>query len=298
MKAKPSTSGRTRRRPWPGWLNAQTVATTMLIMGVALGAAGFLLTHGPLAPALQLVEDFYANIAAELVSIAITVLIIDRLNERRSVDQEKQLLILQLASLTNSIAHEAARLLQMRGWLTDGSLQGAKLGWANLSRVLLNNADLAGADFFRVNLQQAYLAGANLTGAIKLNEYQLCQVRYLHGATLPDGRRYDGRYNLSGDRYRASEKFFIRLDNARGMADYYGVSLDVYLEGQQWAREHLSALHREWRRSGIELQGYQTPVNQRQVRQLARRRGIVPLSAGNQPSRDDRVGEQDKGLPN
>lgn len=158
MKAKPSTPSRSRRRPWPGWLNAQTVATTMLILGIALGAAGFVLTHGPLAPALQLVEDFYANIAAELVSIAITVLIIDRLNERRSVDQEKQLLILQLASPTNAIAHEAARLLHMRGWLTGGSLQGAKLGWANLSRVLLNNADLAGADFFRVNLQHAYLA--------------------------------------------------------------------------------------------------------------------------------------------
>jgi len=91
----------------------------------------------------------------------------------------------------------------------------------------------------------AYLQEANLTGAIELEDWQLATVKYLRKAILPNGKLYDGRFNLRGDLSWAYDKLKINKDDDnynQGMADFYGVSIDEYLQGQAWAKENLKNL--------------------------------------------------------
>ncbi|MEL6407170.1 MAG: pentapeptide repeat-containing protein [Chloroflexota bacterium] len=106
------------------------------------------------------VEDLYANGGAELLSIAITVLVIESLNSRRSIRERKEELIFQMAGDEPLHTKEAARMLRHKGWLEDGSLQGAGLRSANLEGASLRNANLE-----RANLESASLEGANLESA-------------------------------------------------------------------------------------------------------------------------------------
>ncbi|MBN1666136.1 MAG: hypothetical protein JW862_03585 [Anaerolineales bacterium] len=59
----------------------------------------------------------------------------------------------------------------------------------------------------------------------------------LQGATIPDGSRYDGRFNLAGDLANARS---ANLDpnNPVKTADFYGVALSEYLVDQDWMRVH------------------------------------------------------------
>lgn len=132
----------------------------------------------------------------------------------------------KLRSADHKTVLQAVEDLRARGWLSDGSLQyitlqyvilqdsdlcEADLGYtslrkANLRRANLSLANLAGcdltwadlreADLSEANLQGADLARANLDGARNLNDGQLASVARLHGAVLPDGTLYDGRFNL------------------------------------------------------------------------------------------------------
>lgn len=138
--------------------------------------------------------DLYANIGTELASIAITVLIIDRLYKRRAMEERKHALVLQMGSPDHAFAIEAVRILTARGWLDGGLLKGVHLTLANLEGVHLLNvnlqeahlelANLRKARFTGADMQRAYLQGANLDGA------NLCGVN-LCGANLNDA-------NLSG----------------------------------------------------------------------------------------------------
>jgi hypothetical protein len=217
----------------------------MLISAVIIAVLGYLNQHGNLFIPTPIVTDFYANISTELISIAITILVIDALNERRAIQQEKKALILQMSSPTNSIAREAVRILRMRGWLTDGTLRGANLLRANLRKAYLEKADLQDVLFYKADLQGAYLQWSNLTGARYLEEYQLVQVKYIRGATMPDGSCYNGRFNLVGDLAWAHHVLKVDSENHQAMADFYGVPLEDYLQGQTWAREHLPQLQNE-----------------------------------------------------
>jgi len=214
----------------------------MLISAILIAVLGYLNQHGNLFQPAPIVTDFYANISTELISIAITILVIDALNERRAIRQEKKNLILQMSSPTNAIAREAVRILRMRGWLTDGTLRGANLLRANLRKAYLERADLQDVLFYKAELQGAYLQWSNLKGTRRLEEYQLAQVKYFRGATMPDGSCYNGRFNLTGDRAWAHHVLKIDPENHQAMADFYEVSLEDYLQGQIWAREHLPEL--------------------------------------------------------
>lgn len=123
----------------------------------------------------QFAMDLYANGGAELLSIAITVLIIENLNSRRAERERKEELIFQLAGDEALHTKAAARMLRHKGWLYDGSLKGAglfdanlegiNLEGANLEGVHLSNANLQGANLKNVRLQEAILFRANLQGA-------------------------------------------------------------------------------------------------------------------------------------
>lgn len=173
----------------------------------------------------------------------------------------KMELIHKLRSPDNKRVLQAIEELRVNGMLEDGSLrcvplchvhmQGADLvsaslveidfhqahlqeadfSNANLSSAKLNRADLRGANFSRSNLKDADLFKADLNGARNLTDEQLSQAKRLYGATMPNGAVYDGRYNLAGD-VKFARWGRVDVDDPQAMAEFFGVSLEVYLEGQ------------------------------------------------------------------
>ena len=247
------------------------IVAVFVLIGFITGAAGSLSQGNTFG---EFVGDLYANVSTEMVSIgitvAITVLIIDQLYQRRETAREKRDLILQMGSPDNAFAREAVRQLRAQGWgfgndnslrgadlrkanlqeatlweanlqeaylaeanlqkanlweanlqeanLIFANLQRAQLEYANLQAANLGSANLQGASPARVNLQEADLTNANLRYAPIFDD-QLAKANRLKAATLPDGTRYDGRFNLAGD-----------IENAR--AD--GVNTDDPAEMARW----------------------------------------------------------------
>jgi uncharacterized protein YjbI with pentapeptide repeats len=189
---------------------------------------------------------------------------------RRQEQRHKRQLIERMRSGDNADALRALFEFRAYGWLYDGTLNradltraaldhadlsggdlrrvrlneaslcGADLRQADLERAHLFGADLSGANLAGASLRGAYLAAANLTGS-GLSDQDLVVVSGLIGAVMPDGSRYDGRFNLPGDLDPAR----IEVDagnDAASMAAWYGVPVEVYDAGQEWARQHLEAL--------------------------------------------------------
>jgi len=136
-------------------------------------------------------ENYNSSIYTELLSILVTVGILDTLNRYRTGQQNERItqdqLIQQVGSHDHVTASIAIRHLRGRGWLTGdkgilqganlfrADLKGADLWGANLKNCVLDNANLQGinfrqvdltqADLRRTNLNDARLEGANLAGA-------------------------------------------------------------------------------------------------------------------------------------
>jgi hypothetical protein len=194
----------------------QKVGIVMLGIGALVALVGYLNQHHGLYLGQflgNLLADCYANISTELASIAITVLIIDYLVQKRDEAREKRDLILQMGSPDNAFAIEAVRKLRARGWGfgTDKSLErvnlqaadlegadqetirleGSKLWGANLRAANLKDARLEGTDLECANLENTNLWGANLEGAnlekARVTAEQLSKAKSLTGTRLPDG---------------------------------------------------------------------------------------------------------------
>ena len=129
-------------------------ALGFLIFGGSVVAYGYTTTQGAFDWA-TFVRELYSNFGIELISIALTVIVIESLNQRRTERERKEELISQMGSPDNSFAVEAVRILRQKGWLEDGSLQKA----------YLRDAKLKDADLEFANLQAAYLGGGELQGA-------------------------------------------------------------------------------------------------------------------------------------
>jgi uncharacterized protein YjbI with pentapeptide repeats len=130
--------------------------------------------------------------------------------------------------------------------LVKANLQSTDLAMANLQEANLLGADLQGTHLVSATLQEADLMDANLRGARALTDVQLTKVVALRHATMPNGSRYDGRFKLKNDIASATQSWpNISLDDDKEMADFYGVPLEEYLAGQEWARENLPRLRRE-----------------------------------------------------
>jgi uncharacterized protein YjbI with pentapeptide repeats len=262
----------------------------LALVGLAVTAGGHLDQYGTVM-LRELFRDLYANLGAELLSIALTVLIIDTLYERREearrlelqeekkqakIELEKDRLLRQLASSINTETMRAAEELRGQGWLEDGTLMNARLSGANLEGADLRHADLRVARLFRANLKnaglyradleraqlraaklqgarlgsanlrwanlaganlrEAYLSGvmlvganllkANLKDARGLSDSRLADCHCLRGATLPDGSKYDGRFNLKGD-LDLARKDGVDTDNPEMMARWYAGDFPV-----------------------------------------------------------------------
>jgi len=171
-------------------------------------------------------------------------------------------IISKLRSPENKRVLEAVEELRAHGQLSDGTLkkialihahlEGADLMKANLEGVdfhqahmefadlssanligtKLVRATLKGANFSKTNLTGADLFKANLVDAIGLTQAQLRSAKRLIGAILPDGKLYDGRYNLEGD-MEFLEWSRINPNNSAEMAKLLGISEGVYIQGQE-----------------------------------------------------------------
>jgi len=155
----------------------QTFSLLLIVIAMVTVIIGYSVVHSSetVGFIFNVFNDFYANVSSELISIVITVLVLDRLNARRAMREQRDELIFLLGSEDNSTALTAARMLRHKRWLQDGSLkgarlvatnlQGADLVSANLEEANLRLANLSNASLSSVNLDAANLMGANLTNA-------------------------------------------------------------------------------------------------------------------------------------
>lgn len=159
-------------------------ARIMAVIGLIVAIIGYLFLY-VWKQQSHIVQDFYANITAELLSIAITVLIIDRLYAKRAAADEKKRVIQQMASPSNEFALEAVRIARENGWLTSLArinLRNANLQHADLSGAVLYRADLSEGNFANSVFHGSVLVQANLTRA-KLEGAYLIETQ-LQGAIL------------------------------------------------------------------------------------------------------------------
>src|SRR6266508_297747 len=120
--------------PSRGRMTARVAARWLLLVGmVGLG----LYWYPSSWPVSTFVHDIYANAATSLLSISLTVLLIDRLYEQRDRAQLKKRLIWEMGSQDQALAVRAVKELRDAGWLTDGSLEGVDLTLANLAQAQL-----------------------------------------------------------------------------------------------------------------------------------------------------------------
>ncbi|MEU4496311.1 pentapeptide repeat-containing protein [Streptomyces sp. NPDC023998] len=172
-----------------GPLSPVTIGGLIMAAGVIGIVIGHVSDHG--WKWTGLVSDVATSVGAELVAVAVTVLMIDRLAERREGVRLRQQLVREASSTDHGLALRAVLELDVRGWLADGALAGARLGEANLHDIVLegqdlHGADLAGANLSRANLSRANLTGCNLTGS-NLAE-AVIEMADLSGARMQDTR--------------------------------------------------------------------------------------------------------------
>jgi len=193
-------------------------------------------------------RSYSVNFGPEAAGIALTVLILDFLNERRSryhADaQLKEQLIREMQSRHAPTAVSAVEKLRVHGWLEDGSLRGVDLSGARLRSANLYRTDLSGANLGGTQLQGSSLRYVNLTNARNVTDVQLIQVQALMRAIMPDGTVYDGRYNLPRDISHAKARNFD-VNDPHSMATYLRTSPEAYVQGQEWARTHLPDIKKE-----------------------------------------------------
>ncbi len=192
-----------------GWKRLESVERLglgLLFLSITVAGVG-IINHHPASDLVLIIRDtfndFYANLATELGSIALTVLIVDRLHRRREEEQERQRLLLQLGSPDQAFAIEALRQLSARGWLVNGFLRRARLTHASLEGAHLQKLDLTGAWLGLANLKRAQLTDSVLASAYLQGtnlEHACLRGTDLRGANLTGA-------NLTGARLDEATRF-------------------------------------------------------------------------------------------
>lgn len=205
-----------------------------LVLGILIGVL-----LGPFLRAIspEGIDNFLNNLVPEAFGMVFTILILNRMADVRQAHSIRQQLIRRCHSRHNFTALAAVEELRIMGELEKGILAGLSLRGSNWQDCNLYRADLRNSDLTNINFFRADLVLANLAGA-KVSHEQLASADIMHGATMPDGSLYDGRYNLTGDAAYATRNQ-IDPESPEEMAEWYGIPLEQYLEGQSWALEHL-----------------------------------------------------------
>ncbi|MBN8638349.1 MAG: pentapeptide repeat-containing protein [Anaerolineae bacterium] len=231
-------------------LNVRMVGVGLGILSILVIITGTLIEHGIQFEPLAVFRDLWQNVGTDLGSIAITILVIDTLNQRRQEEAERQRdrdrLTRQLASSVNNEAKRAAEELRERGWLLDGTLLGVNLSEADLHDANLTDANLRGVSLRRANLQNVVLRGADLRDAdledadlsnAVLENVQIERLNlngtYLRGVKLekPLGSRWDTVIALLTQPARDVDlsRRDLRYANLSGLRVINGVFLETML---------------------------------------------------------------------
>ncbi len=166
------------------WDGRIILYVSFLILALVLIARGadFIITSGT----AHYGDEFETNIVTEMigvvVSVLITLFIVNRFyeqrNKKRQTQELKERLIREARSRANDYAINAIEQLRDKGWLTEddsllkgarlmhANLEGAGLSWANLQAANLSGANLRGAHLWKANLQGAQLQSAKLQEAV------------------------------------------------------------------------------------------------------------------------------------
>jgi arsenate reductase len=124
-----------------------------------------------LFPLLESISVDFVNLLSSLIpeafGILFTVVILDRLAEKRQTQELQKRLQREAAGQSNETAKTAIDWMRSEGWLTgiNSLLINANLSNANLEGVNLVNANLTGAILTKANLKAARMQGAILTNA-------------------------------------------------------------------------------------------------------------------------------------
>jgi uncharacterized protein YjbI with pentapeptide repeats len=232
----------------------------LFFVGMAFGLSLYALVVAFLSDFGELMSE----LAPEIFGIAFTVLFIERLGKARQERQHIKELSARIHSRYNATALQA--LEEMRALYKDrlqwvdmdtytlrdelkhdkqafvsshnrrGVLAGAQLRGSQWQDANFYQVDLRGSDLRKANFLGADLVGANLEGA-QVAEEQLATCDIMMSAIMPDGELYDGRYLLPGDFVQAQQQGHNPND-AQSMADWFGVSLEVYMRGQQYWQDN------------------------------------------------------------
>jgi hypothetical protein len=179
---------------------------------------------------------YLTNAYTEALSVAATIVVLDRLAQQRAERQRKEELIFQMGSEDKTVALGAVRLLRYKKWLKDGSLQRINLEGANLGDSNLEDVNLQGANLENANLECSILEGARLQGAnlqnANLQDANLLEAD-LEGAILYQARLQGATLleaNLEGaNLYEAN----LEAANLKD-ANLHGASLP---DGSTWTPE-------------------------------------------------------------
>jgi len=241
-------------------------ALIILGLGIWLLVVGFRILHPDQAINFYtLLPDFYSNATTTLIGIAFTVLIIDWLNRIRDGRLEKIRLLRDIGCGDHGIALRAvlditANNLHQKGFLRyrifeNAKLAGAMLIGADLSHSSFHHSDFTGAELFGARLQMtcfwhAILRGvdlrdanttdtdfiyADLTDAL-VTPQQLQLAYRLHGARLPNGKIYDGRFNLKGD-IQDAQVLGVDINSPVTMANWYAMPYDQFMRSMDLRKE-------------------------------------------------------------
>jgi hypothetical protein len=200
------------------WLSVRMVGALLFTVSIIFAIVGYLNQHYHLPlikPFEYFVIDFYANISTELLSITITIFLIDQIYQRSRTKNLKQQLIRQMGALDSGFSQVAVDELTAHGWLQDGSLRECRFYQANIPQVFLDLANLEQTNFIQANLRKASLKWVNLRNA-RLNSVRL-ENSILIGTNLSNSRlsqaHLGGAYLIEANLEEADLQGAI-LDNA------------------------------------------------------------------------------------
>jgi len=172
------------------------------------------------------VADFYANIGAELASIAITIIIVDKIIRRKekqeNEEETRKRLLRQVHSTVNDIAKAAVDELRGLGKLTgaDAWVANARLGGkADLRNARLYDANfqgtrLVGADFSDADLRNVNFKGADLTGCI-FYKSNIANAKFDNTTVMPNGEMWAETVEMgiftTQSYYQGAEKSWLKV---------------------------------------------------------------------------------------
>ncbi|MBZ0278327.1 MAG: pentapeptide repeat-containing protein [Anaerolineae bacterium] len=201
--------------------NRLFLVSLLLVGAIWIYYTGYVTEHDSPPTFWDLLKDFYVNVSSGIVGIVITVVLVDTLAIIRQKHNEKEALVLQLASPNNMIAVEALRILRAKGWHRDGTLWHRNL----------HNANLAGADLRESDFRGSILSGAKLTGAdLSAANFTGAELRFVD---FKDA-------NIMGTRLLGSDMSDANLEKA-SLIEVYLDRSSVLPDGTTWTSDTIWA---------------------------------------------------------